>query len=514
MSAVLKIGPKGGKIVGYTGGGKPIYLDEAKDAGLHLIPEAGSPAESATAAGLAVSVHPTHHDHVQIRWKNENAKAAKAWFLAHPDMPKPKAASTTTLGGALVVDRAWASKANPAAAKKVKASKPKPKKAAKAVAAKKAAAPAKPGLAKAGFWKVDKSTMKSTTVKSFHYSASHAVIAGGKPGKLVGFEIGTDFYKTGKLVVEHDDGSLASYPPAAVTKAPGSKIQPGWHDNKVEVFASAKVTAVIDSMLNEKIAGMSTTFAAAFDALDSKGIPVFVVGGFVRDALHGDAVKDVDIATGAHHSDVIATAKSLGWPAKCNWHSGRMMIGDTGQELHLDAKSINGSNMHKGEVKSYGKPSAVGTDIAAEAEYRDFTVNALFYCPKNKAVIDPTGLGAIEDTLNKTLRPPVPESEWDSWIDRNPSVVVRAAKMMTKGYKPTPELVAFLKKRAAKAMTAIGAYEMQWQARNFTGGSMDWHAPKEKAKIEAAKDAFVELLGDDGKKLWNAHFAPIVGAKA
>jgi tRNA nucleotidyltransferase/poly(A) polymerase len=70
--------------------------------------------------------------------------------------------------------------------------------------------------------------------------------------------------------------------------------------------------------------------------------------------------------------------------------------------------------------------------------YRDFTMNALFYDPLNRSIIDIYGTGVV-DTIEQNLRIPADRTKWDEWLKGNPSKLLRYWKFLSrKGrqYKP------------------------------------------------------------------------------
>jgi hypothetical protein len=80
----------------------------------------------------------------------------------------------------------------------------------------------------------------------------------------------------------------------------------------------------------------------------------------------------------------------------------------------LEGKTIRCMNSDVNLYDSKQPIKSIGTDLWLENIYGDFTVNRLWYDPSNDMIIDPTGWG-VADTLNKHLRIPVPQAQWDMW---------------------------------------------------------------------------------------------------
>ena len=133
-----------------------------------------------------------------------------------------------------------------------------------------------------------------------------------------------------------------------------------------------------------------------FSLLNSDGGEGRVVGGAVRNALMGHAISDVDFATTVLPEDVMARAEAAGIKAV-----------PTGIDHGTVTLVINGRGFEvttlRRDVATDGRHAKVefGTDWQADAERRDFTMNAL-YATADGSVIDLVdGLADIE---TKTIR--------------------------------------------------------------------------------------------------------------
>ncbi len=130
--------------------------------------------------------------------------------------------------------------------------------------------------------------------------------------------------------------------------------------------------------------------------LQNAGYQVFFVGGCVRNALLGVPVADVDLATDATPSEVIALAKAA-----------KLKPVPTGIE-HGTVTVIAGGIPHevttfRKDVKTDGRRAIVSfaTDVNDDAHRRDFTMNAL-YARADGEVIDP--LGGLADLQARRVR--------------------------------------------------------------------------------------------------------------
>ena len=129
--------------------------------------------------------------------------------------------------------------------------------------------------------------------------------------------------------------------------------------------------------------------------LTAAGFDAVLAGGSVRDLLMGRAPQDFDVATGATPDVVetlfektVAVGKSFG-----------VIV-----VISADGASIEVATYRQdGAYEDGRRPTGVVfTDRKEDALRRDFTVNALFYDPASREIIDVTG--GLEDLENKILR--------------------------------------------------------------------------------------------------------------
>jgi poly(A) polymerase len=131
-------------------------------------------------------------------------------------------------------------------------------------------------------------------------------------------------------------------------------------------------------------------------ALTAEGAQALVVGGAVRNALLGEPVADIDIATSARPEDTMRLAKIAGLRAV-----------PTGIEhgtvtIIADGRGFEATTFRR-DVETDGRRAVVAfsDDIAQDAARRDFTMNAL-YADASGAVLDP--VGGLPDLARRRLR--------------------------------------------------------------------------------------------------------------
>jgi poly(A) polymerase len=131
-------------------------------------------------------------------------------------------------------------------------------------------------------------------------------------------------------------------------------------------------------------------------ALASAGHDARIVGGAVRNALLGEPVTDIDIATTATPDEVTAAARAAGLGAVPTGlaHGTVTVIADG---VPFEVTTL------REDVETFGRHARVAftADWAADARRRDFTINAL-YCDRDGNVSDP--LGGLDDLAARRVR--------------------------------------------------------------------------------------------------------------
>jgi poly(A) polymerase len=124
---------------------------------------------------------------------------------------------------------------------------------------------------------------------------------------------------------------------------------------------------------------------AVMGALTAKGQTVRFVGGCVRDAVVGRPIHDIDIATPNEPRTVIRLLEAAGLKAvPTGIDHGTITAVADGRPFEVTTL--------RHDVETDGRHAKVAftDDWVADAERRDFTLNAL-YCDPDGAVFDPTG---------------------------------------------------------------------------------------------------------------------------
>ncbi|MEQ6249498.1 CCA tRNA nucleotidyltransferase [Sulfitobacter sp. HNIBRBA3233] len=131
-------------------------------------------------------------------------------------------------------------------------------------------------------------------------------------------------------------------------------------------------------------------------AIAAGGHEVLYVGGCVRNALLGQPVSDVDIATAATPDQVIAlveAAKLKAVPTGLDHGTVTVVSGGTGFEVTTFRRDVATNGRHA--------TVAFSTDLHDDARRRDFTMNALYADPDG-VVVDP--LGGLGDLRARRVR--------------------------------------------------------------------------------------------------------------
>lgn len=137
--------------------------------------------------------------------------------------------------------------------------------------------------------------------------------------------------------------------------------------------------------------------------LNKFGHKSFLVGGCVRDLLLGKKPKDFDIATSATPTQIknaFNNCRIIGKRFKIVHiiFKGKIIEVTTFRSLpdhRLNTKSANSGELLLKRDNNYG-------NAKEDAARRDFTVNALYYDPRNESIID--YVGGFEDIQQKILR--------------------------------------------------------------------------------------------------------------
>lgn len=143
-------------------------------------------------------------------------------------------------------------------------------------------------------------------------------------------------------------------------------------------------------------AGLQTLLALLSDS----GHQALIVGGAVRNALLGTEVADVDIATDALPTQVVALARGAGLgtvPTGIDHGTVTILTPYHGTWRGYEVTTFR----HDVETDGRRAVVAFSGDLAADAGRRDFTMNAL-YARADGTVVDP--LGGLPDVMARRLR--------------------------------------------------------------------------------------------------------------
>ncbi|SEP74887.1 poly(A) polymerase/tRNA nucleotidyltransferase (CCA-adding enzyme) [Faunimonas pinastri] len=153
-------------------------------------------------------------------------------------------------------------------------------------------------------------------------------------------------------------------------------------------------TRTVRSLADAEFLGWRST-QAVFFALGTTGI-VRVVGGSVRNALLGEPVTDIDLATVLPPQEVIKRAEAAGLKAvPTGLDHGTVTVVAFGRPFEVTTL--------RADVETDGRHAVVRftTDWAEDAARRDFTMNAL-YCDHDGELFDP--LGGYDDLVARQIR--------------------------------------------------------------------------------------------------------------
>lgn len=190
--------------------------------------------------------------------------------------------------------------------------------------------------------------------------------------------------------------------------------------------------------------------STAYELADMLKTDVYIVGGFVRDALLGVRSDDIDIASAASADTVKAVFGDAADVVNRTLGTVKIRIGnDTYEHTQFRSESYPSGGAHTPDKV------VLGATIEEDALRRDFTVNTLYWDIKKGELIDPTGRG-LRDLKEMILR-----DVCEDTLKHDGLRILRMIRMCAEhGFKPDKEL--FLRAKANAKLLKDIAPERIW----------------------------------------------------
>ncbi len=140
---------------------------------------------------------------------------------------------------------------------------------------------------------------------------------------------------------------------------------------------------------------------------DKNGFTLYVVGGFVRNALMGFCETDVDVCSSAQAADVERMAAQNGYHCEMiNPKLGTVHIFDAARTFEYEHTTFRAEIYPEGGAHSPERVEFVD-DIEADASRRDFSINAMYYDILGNRILDfYDGVKCVKNHLVKTVETP------------------------------------------------------------------------------------------------------------
>ncbi len=154
--------------------------------------------------------------------------------------------------------------------------------------------------------------------------------------------------------------------------------------------------------------------------LRREGFHAYIVGGAVRDLLVGRTPNDFDVATDAHPQKIRRIFRS----ARIIGRRFRIVHVYCGRDKIIEVTTFRSRASVDAGSRDVGPDASIlfGT-MEEDAERRDFTINALYYCPIDLQVID--YVGGYADLRQRRLRTLLPA---EASFTEDPVRMIRAVK--------------------------------------------------------------------------------------
>ncbi len=140
---------------------------------------------------------------------------------------------------------------------------------------------------------------------------------------------------------------------------------------------------------------------------DKNGFKLYIVGGFVRNALMGFCETDIDICSSAKVEDVERILNGTRFSCVLiNKKLGTLHIFDDAKTVEYEHTTFRAEKYSAGGVHRPDDVTFVD-DIRADASRRDFSVNALYYDIAGREILDfYDGVECIKNRIIKTVETP------------------------------------------------------------------------------------------------------------
>ena len=144
--------------------------------------------------------------------------------------------------------------------------------------------------------------------------------------------------------------------------------------------------------------------AEALRVIEQAGFEGWCVGGFVRDALIGRPLHDVDIACSAHWTQTQAAFEQAGYTThETGTAHGTLTVVVDGHAIEVTTYRTDGAYSDGRHPEQVSFVQSIEEDLAR----RDFTINAMAYHP-TRGICDPfDGLSDIEAHIIRTVGDPL-----------------------------------------------------------------------------------------------------------
>jgi hypothetical protein len=207
----------------------------------------------------------------------------------------------------------------------------------------------------------------------------------------------------------------------------GSFPSPPWADLGVKVWKSQAVEQIIGELFEDEVEGCNgASRSDIVKEIQNLGIPVFLIGGFVREIIQSVRCEDIDLTLACNESgiaEIEVLAKHKRWPVTVKGN-GTIKIGDIRDKHCLEAAAHAWLDIG---CASSGSPW----------HNSDFGCNSLLYCFATGWVIDRTGTGLVE-AGQKLLSVPYTHRHWERWLHRGGrrpfDKCLRWCKFLHRGY--------------------------------------------------------------------------------